>query len=76
MGTTAKRTKELLEHLDRAVSCSDYRRALEGAAEVRAWLDHDLPVIVRGARKDGMSWQEIGDMLGMSRQAAQQRFHI
>lgn len=76
MGTTAKTTAELLRHLDLAVNCSDYRTALASAAEVRAWLDHDLPVIVRGARKDGATWQEIGDMLGMSRQAAQQRFQL
>lgn len=30
--------------------------------------------IVAKARDDGITWKEIGDTLGVSRQAAQQRF--
>lgn len=42
------------------------------------WIETDIAVsqrsLVRCARLTGYSWSSIGDSLGMSRQAAQQRF--
>jgi hypothetical protein len=45
------------------------------AASERAadWL-LQLQSLVRQARLDGATWQEIADALGVSKQAAQQRF--
>ena len=34
----------------------------------------ELSEVVRLAREDGWSWRQVGDALGVSRQAAQQRF--
>lgn len=38
----------------------------EGRIELQRWID--------AARRTGVSWSEIGDRLGISKQAAQQRF--
>jgi len=38
------------------------------------WLTQEQEAAVRSARLDGTSWNEIGDELGVSRQAASQRF--
>ena len=38
----------------------------EGRIELQRWID--------AARRTGLSWSEIGDTLGISKQAAQQRF--
>lgn len=39
----------------------------------RVWQAY-LEVIIRRARRQGYSWQRIGDVLGISRQAAHARF--
>lgn len=38
------------------------------------WAIYELSAAVSLARALGMSWQQIGDALGMTRQGAQQRF--
>jgi len=47
---------------------------LEDIVCLRDLLSDMTPAIVRRAREQNCSWKEIGDALGMSRQAAQQRF--
>jgi hypothetical protein len=47
---------------------------LKGAAAVAARVEQDMRAYVARARKLGHSWDEIGQALGMSRQAAHKRF--
>ena len=42
-------------------------------AIIQAFTD-DLPIFVNAARSSGATWEQIGDALGVSRQAAQQRY--
>lgn len=55
-------------------SDSNVLSAIAGAVTVRQAADAVLPHIVDDARAHGHTWQEIGDILGISRQAAFQRF--
>lgn len=43
-------------------------------AEVQAVFDAAVQAAVDGQRAAGYSWREVGEGLGMSKQAAQQRF--
>lgn len=47
---------------------------IHDAAEVRRQADRVLAAAVDGAREAGHTWQQIGDTLGTTRQAAFQRF--
>lgn len=47
---------------------------LAGLAQLSADVDQALADAVATARADGASWAEIGSLLGISRQGAQQRF--
>lgn len=47
---------------------------LMGAAQALAQAEHDVAEAVRQARRAGASWTHVGDALGVSRQAAQQRW--
>jgi len=47
---------------------------LMAAARTLAQAEHDLAEAVRQARQAGASWTHIGDAVGVSRQAAQQRW--
>lgn len=47
---------------------------LRSYAEMQSAFDRDLRAQVDAARSLGCSWQEIGDALGISRQAAHERF--
>jgi hypothetical protein len=48
--------------------------ALRSAAVLRAALDDELRSLVEQARGSGATWSDIGGALGVSTQAAQQRF--
>jgi Protein of unknown function (DUF3887) len=48
--------------------------AVRAASELVALADRSLRLSVDAARKSGHTWQEIGDLLGVTRQAAFQRF--
>lgn len=48
--------------------------ALEDIVCLQDWLTAITPEFVQGARKSGHSWAAIGTALGMTKQAAQQRF--
>lgn len=37
-------------------------------------LHTDIAATVAGARAEGMTWQQIGELFGISRQAAHERF--
>lgn len=50
------------------------RAALEAAEELHELGDELVDRFVREARGSGSSWREIGALLGVSKQAAQQRF--
>lgn len=55
-------------------SRSDVTHALSTARSLRALADESLAHLVSDARDRGVTWQVIGDALGISRQAAFQRF--
>ena len=47
---------------------------LQRAALARARSERQIVEAVTAARADGVSWQRIGELLGTSAQAAQQRY--
>lgn len=47
---------------------------LKNAAHLEALAGRALTLAVRQARAEGMTWQRIGDLLGVTRSAAHQRF--
>ena len=49
-------------------------RAIAELVEHRNEVDGDLVAAVRDARETGRSWSEIATMLGVSKQAAQQKY--
>lgn len=55
-------------------SADAYRDLLEAAAVVESEANLSLARWVAGARRAGLSWAEVGEVLGTTRQAAQQRF--
>jgi len=56
-----------------AVRADDF--ALDELQTLRALIDHNLiPATVDARRRKGQTWEQIGADLGMTRQAAQQRF--
>ena len=49
-------------------------RYIAALVEQRDDLDEDLVLAVRAARDTGRSWSEIAAMLGVTKQAAQQKY--
>ena len=49
-------------------------RTIAELAEQRNEVDNDLAAAVSAARNAGRSWSEIAAMLGVSKQAAQQKY--
>ena len=47
---------------------------LQALVAIRADLDTAIVEAVRGLRRSGVTWQDVGDVLGTSRQAAEQYF--
>ena len=78
--------QEILDHADElAKRFEDYEPdpsderpveeyLLERAALARARSEREIVDAVTAARTKGVSWQRIGDLLGTSGQAAQQRY--
>lgn len=50
------------------------RYLLPVAAQAAAQAERALVLAVRQARAEGVTWQAIGDLLGVTRSAAHQRF--
>ncbi len=48
--------------------------ALEVLVEVRAAVEESIEEAARSLHEFGYSWTEVGDLLGVTRQAARQRF--
>ncbi|WP_430592183.1 DUF3887 domain-containing protein [Humidisolicoccus flavus] len=67
------RTQELLA-VQVLHSDDQWSSAIERAMEIQASADDVVHTVVQQARNDGATWQVIGDALGVSRQAAFQRF--
>lgn len=65
---------ELPKLLDTAVNGTDPLASTKAAAQVITWLDLELHMTVSAARANGASWDDIGQALGVSRQAAHKRF--
>ena len=55
-------------------STADPRLVLKGLGEIRAALEHEIRQATYVARQAGLSWSAIGEQLGVSKQAAQQRY--
>ena len=65
----------LLDALIRAAQFGVGLYTLQCAREVRGKVDRGEPKAVRMAREAGVSWTEIAASLGVSRQAAWERWH-
>lgn len=52
----------------------DYLDSLARVAARRRALDREITVSVSAARAAGVPWSQIGHALGVTRQAAQQRY--
>ena len=60
-------------HLATAASDADPRTGLRAVRALRRLLEHLEETQVRRARALGWSWQEIADVLGVSRQAVHKK---
>lgn len=49
-------------------------RTLHAMASIKADVDRATPIVVQQARALGASWAQIGEVLGVTKQAAQQRY--
>ena len=73
-------TRDFLRMVARMMGAAGIRLAESDAeyftelAELQCQLDELLVDAVRGFRQSGMTWQEIGDAAGTTRQAAHQRW--
>lgn len=75
--TTYAQANEQRRHaaflLDKAQAATTLDQLIE-LAEARTSIDAAIGNLVATARHDGVSWSEIGAMLGTTKQAAQQRY--
>lgn len=80
-----KTTEEMLDEVENAnngggpaplatVDDPDLARIAVAQIRLRA-AERELDEAVMAARDVGLSWQTIGDVLGMTRQGANKRFH-
>ena len=70
-GTTAG---ESAPELASAADSADPRAGLRAVAALRRLLEHLEALQVGNARSHGWSWQEIADVLGVSRQAVHKKY--
>ena len=81
-----KTTEEMLDEIENAdngagpdpvATVDDPALAKIAVAQIRLRAaERELDETVMAARDVGLSWQAIGDVLGMTRQGANKRFHI
>jgi hypothetical protein len=76
--TSTNQTERMLEQLDpstvAARDATGFRRII-AARDNLARAERELHEAVAAAREAGDSWTAIGTALGITKQAAQQRFH-
>lgn len=65
---------DLMVQTRMALSSGDPLRALHALSERAVILDRLTAEVVALARAQGLTWQAIGDSLGVTRQAAWERF--
>jgi hypothetical protein len=63
-----------LDAADRAADRADAQSMMAHAGFLATYAEAMTEAAVDEARAAGHTWQEVGDMLGMSKQGAQQRF--
>jgi hypothetical protein len=73
-GVLAERTSALAGAAASPLAPTPYLDLIRQAAEARELADDVLTLCVQQARDAGHTWQHIGDLLGVTRQAAFQRF--
>lgn len=66
--------QELVEMVVAFMDDEDPRAALRGGAELRRGVERREAVVVRRARAVGLSWAEIAEELGVSRQAVHRKY--
>jgi CRP-like cAMP-binding protein len=72
----ARRELEAIEHLARQISDRDARPVDRLGLAVRLERSHErlMRELVASARRQGVTWQQIGDQLGVPRQTAHRRY--
>jgi hypothetical protein len=70
----AECVRELANDLIRCTNRQDYPDALAAARRLAETATSTLTTTVVAAKEHGATWQHIGDELGVTRQAAQQRY--
>src|SRR5262245_35965695 len=65
---------EVLAALDSWINGSEWSELFDAIAHARVALDDFERAVVRRARVDGVTWDEIAEYVGLSRQGAQKRF--
>lgn len=73
------RLKDLFRAVDRAIYLFG-RADVEGVVQALDMAAHEIKLVQRDLvevlRQGGYTWQQVGDVLGISRQAAHERFSI
>lgn len=67
-------TRHIAEHAAGLLGETDPLRRLDSLREMRdfaTWLEEET---IAGLRSEGWTWAQVGDLLGTTRQAAQQRY--
>jgi hypothetical protein len=73
-GQLAERSSLLAEQLSNPAASPAYLDLIRNAKRAAELADQVLKLCVQQSRNAGHTWQEIGDLLGVTRQAAFQRF--
>lgn len=68
--------QETLAQARRADRISARRALLAKHVDERREIETSIALTVRLLRRDGVSWARIGELLGVSRQAAEQRYSV
>lgn len=74
MMTAAQNLAKLRETIDLIESTEDHRTRVALADSLRVTAGWQITLEVDEWRHESASWTDVGDVLGVSRQAAQQRF--
>jgi hypothetical protein len=71
---SSRQARLQLDAADRAVDRDDAESAIAHAGFLVTYAEAMVEAAVEHARANLYSWQRIGDMLGITKQGAQQRF--